>query len=174
MTPARPTVASVAHDAVSITWADPGDSSITGYQVSWRNPVIHDRQEFETIEGDTGSLGTSYTDTGVAPETRYFYRVKARNAHGPKEQHGPDERLGCGGGEGEDKGVTPHGGAAVAETNAMGMVVDVSHCSKQTTLDAAVLSTDPIIATHVDAGALTPRSRNKDDEDLLAIAATGE
>ena len=61
----------------------------------------------------------------------------------------------------------------IAEMNAIGMVVDVSHCSKQTTLDAAALSTEPIIATHVNAEALTPRSRNKDDEELLAIAATG-
>ena len=52
----------------------------------------------------------------------------------------------------------------------LGIVVDVSHCSKQTTLDAAVLSTKPIIATH--ANALTPESRNMDDEELLAIAAT--
>ena len=54
----------------------------------------------------------------------------------------------------------------------MGIVVDVSHSSKQTTLDAAVLSTQPIIATHGNAKALTPHFRNKDDEELLAIAAT--
>ena len=54
----------------------------------------------------------------------------------------------------------------------LGIVVDVSHCSKQTTLDAAVLSTKPIIATHANAKALTPESRNMDDEELLAIAAT--
>ena len=56
----------------------------------------------------------------------------------------------------------------------MGMIVDVSHCSKQTTLDAAALSTKPIIAAYVNAEALTPRSRNKDDEELRAIAATGD
>ena len=80
--PARPTVASVAHNSVSITWTDPGDSSITGYQVLRRNPAIHDPGEFEVIEDDTGSWSTSYTDTGVAAETEYVYRVKARNTHG--------------------------------------------------------------------------------------------
>ena len=80
--PARPTVASVAHDAVSLTWADPSDSSITGYRVLRRNPAIHDPGDFEVIEDDTGSSDTSYTDTDVEPETKYVYRVQARNAHG--------------------------------------------------------------------------------------------
>ena len=67
---------------MTITWSDPGDSGITGCQVLRRNPEVHDLQVFETIDDDTGSSGTSYTDTGVAAETRYFYLVKARNAHG--------------------------------------------------------------------------------------------
>ena len=48
-TPARPTVASVSHDSVSITWTDPGDSSITGYQVLRRIPDIHDPGAFVVI-----------------------------------------------------------------------------------------------------------------------------
>ena len=81
-TPARPTVDSLAYDAVSITWSDPGDASITGYQVLRRNPEIHAPGQFEVIEDDTSSSDTSYEDTDVDPETKYVYRVKARNAHG--------------------------------------------------------------------------------------------
>ena len=81
-TPARPTVDSVAHDAVTIGWADPADSTITGYQVLRRTPAIHDRGHFEVIEDDTGSSDASYVDTDVEPETKYTYRVQARNAHG--------------------------------------------------------------------------------------------
>ncbi len=81
-TPARPTTDSVTHDSVSLSWADPEDSSITGYQILRRDPAIHDRHEFLVIEDDTGSSDTSYEDTGVEPETRYIYRVKARNSHG--------------------------------------------------------------------------------------------
>ncbi len=87
-----------------------------------------------------------------------------------------DERLGYGTygpNEGEEKGVTALGRAAIAEMNAIGMIVDCSHCSKQTTLDAAALSTKPVIATHANAEALTPRIRNKDDDELRAIAGTG-
>ena len=80
--PSRPTIESVSHNSVTIAWNDPGDSSITGYQVLRRNPAIHDTGVFAVIENDTGSSDTSYEDTTVAPETEYVYRVKARNAHG--------------------------------------------------------------------------------------------
>ena len=84
-TPARPTLDSVSHDSVSFTWADPSDSGITGYQVLRRNPAVNDRGVFDVIEDDTGSSDTSYEDTNVEPETKYFYRVKARNANGLSE-----------------------------------------------------------------------------------------
>ncbi len=90
-TPAAPTgltVSSVSHDSVTLTWDDPGDTSITGYQVL-RRP--RDGEEYEdgkgsttfvAIENDTGSSATSYTDASVTPRTRYVYRVKAKNVAG--------------------------------------------------------------------------------------------
>ena len=84
--PSRPTIESVSHNSVTIAWNDPGDSTITGYQVLRRNPAIHDSGVFAVIEDDTGSSATSYEDTTVAPETQYVYRVKARNAHGLSEE----------------------------------------------------------------------------------------
>lgn len=81
-TPSRPTLDSSSHDSVSFSWADPGDSSITGYQILRRNVVIHAPRVFEVVEDDTGSASTSYVDTSVSADTRYRYRVKARNAHG--------------------------------------------------------------------------------------------
>ena len=92
---------------------------------------------------------------------------------GREDARDPDERLGYGHSEGEEKGLTALGSAAIAEMNAMGMIVDVSHCSRQTTLDAAAASAKPIIANHVNAETLTPVTRNKDDEELIAIAETG-
>ena len=67
---------------MSLSWDDPGDSSITGYQVLRRNPAADARGVFHTVVDDTGSSGTSYLDTTVAAENRYFYRVRARNAAG--------------------------------------------------------------------------------------------
>ena len=92
---------------------------------------------------------------------------------GREDARGPNERLGYGGSEGDDGGVTDLGRLAIAEMNRLGMIVDVSHTNKQTTLDAAALSTMPVIATHANAEALNRNHRNKSDQELIAIAATG-
>ena len=89
--PAAPTgltVGSASHDAVSLTWDDPGNDSITGYQVLRRSrdgDEYGDGQgaaEFVPVVGDTGSSATSYTDRSVTARTRYVYRVKAINSEG--------------------------------------------------------------------------------------------
>ena len=92
-----------------------------------------------------------------------------------EDARGPDERLGYGAGEGDENGVTDLGRFAISEMNQLGMIVDCSHCNRQTTLDAASMSTKPILANHANAKALTddPYDRNKTDEELMAIAATG-
>ena len=90
-----------------------------------------------------------------------------------EDARGPDEQLGYGAGEGDERGVTDLGRFAIAEMNQLGMIVDCSHCNRQTTLDAAAMSTKPILANHANAEALTPHDRNKTDEELMAIAATG-
>ena len=76
------TVASVSHDSVELDWDDSGDSSITHYQVFRRDRAVHDAGEFVTIEEDTGSTATEYTDATVEADKEYVYRVKAVNAHG--------------------------------------------------------------------------------------------
>ena len=82
--PDKPTgvVATATHDSVALAWDDPGDSSITHYQVFRRDRDVHDAGEFVTIEENTGSAAASYTDDTVEPEGSYVYRVKAVNAHG--------------------------------------------------------------------------------------------
>ena len=40
---------------------------------------------FETVESDTGSAGTTYTDDTVEAEKQYVYRIKAINADGLSE-----------------------------------------------------------------------------------------
>ena len=75
-------VASVSHDSVELDWDDSGDSSITHYQVFRRDRAVHEAGEFVTIEEDTGTTATEYTDATVEADEEYVYRVKAVNAHG--------------------------------------------------------------------------------------------
>jgi len=75
--------------------------------------------------------------------------------------------------EEEHGGVSELGARAIAEANRLGIMVDVSHSSKKTTLDAARLSKAPIIASHSAVRALADSPRNLTDEELLAIQANG-
>jgi hypothetical protein len=87
--PAAPTgltTTSVSHDSVSLSWDDPDDDSITGYLVLRRDVVNQEPGVFSTIESDTGSSATTYTDNAVSAETRYTYRVKAINPEGTSKQ----------------------------------------------------------------------------------------
>ena len=82
--PAKPVSlqAVVSHDLVSLSWDDPGDASISGYQILRRDRDRSPVGQFEVLVEDTGSAATAYVDRQVQPETRYNYRVKARNAAG--------------------------------------------------------------------------------------------
>ena len=74
--------AEVSHDAVSLSWDDPGDATISGYQILRRDRDLSPVGVFEVLVEDTGSAAAAYADRQVQPETRYNYRVKARNAAG--------------------------------------------------------------------------------------------
>ena len=70
-------------------------------------------------------------------------------------------------------GLSALGREAIGEMNRLGMLVDVSHVSKQSMLQAAGLSRTPVVATHSCMHALCPVPRNLDDEQLDALKDTG-
>jgi len=75
-------------------------------------------------------------------------------------------------------GPTLHGGLsglgrdAIAEMNRLGMLVDVSHTSRQAALQAAMHSRTPVLATHSCVRALCDVARNADDMLLDALRDT--
>ena len=68
----------VTEGQVLLSWLNPSDDSITGYQIL-RGP---DAANLVIIEDDTGSSSTSYTDTAPPAGQTHTYGVKARNAAG--------------------------------------------------------------------------------------------
>jgi membrane dipeptidase len=70
-------------------------------------------------------------------------------------------------------GLTAMGRAAIAEMNRLGVMVDVSHSSEQTTLQAIAASRAPVIASHSALRALNDIPRNLSDKALQALAAKG-
>ncbi len=70
-------------------------------------------------------------------------------------------------------GLTADGQALVAEARRLGVVIDVSHASKATTLEVCADGAVPVIASHSDAAAVTKHARNVSDEEIACIARTG-
>jgi membrane dipeptidase len=69
-------------------------------------------------------------------------------------------------------GISPLGREVIAEMNRLGIMVDVSHPSKASMMQAAALSKAPIIASHSAVRAVANHRRNMDDEMLLALKRT--
>lgn len=72
-----------------------------------------------------------------------------------------------------DKGVSELGKEVIKEMNKWGIMIDVSHPSKQSIKDMIELSKAPIIASHSSARALCNHSRNLDDEQLEWMKENG-
>ena len=67
---------------ISLDWDDPGDQTITGYQILRRDPAIDSQGGFPILVDDTGSAATSFEDTSTTSGIAHIYRIKARNADG--------------------------------------------------------------------------------------------
>ena len=66
-------------------------------------------------------------------------------------------------------GLSPFGREVVAEMNAMGMMIDLSHASDKTFWDCIELSKAPVVATHSCCRALCGHRRNLTDAMLKAL-----
>lgn len=73
----------------------------------------------------------------------------------------------------EHGGLSELGREYVRELNRLGVIIDVSHASKNATLQTMQLSRAPIIASHSGVKAIADHSRNMDDEELFALKANG-
>ena len=70
-------------------------------------------------------------------------------------------------------GLSDLGKQAVAEMNRWGIMVDISHPSKEAIMQMIELSKAPVMASHSSARSLNDVSRNLDDEQLRAVQANG-
>jgi membrane dipeptidase len=106
---------------------------------------------------------------------REFYDLGARylslshNGHSQLSDSNTGERDGVW----KWHGLSPLGRQVVAEANRVGIMLDVSHPSRESMMQTVALSQAPIIASHSSVRALCDHSRNLDDEQLLALEANG-
>ena len=70
-------------------------------------------------------------------------------------------------------GLSELGRQAITEMNRLGIMIDLSHPSKDSNMQTIAISRAPVIASHSAARALGDVSRNLDDEQLMALKENG-
>lgn len=118
------------------------------------------------VTGQDLSLLEVYRDKGA----RYMTLVhNGHNDIGDSAQ----PRTDLGDATEEHGGLSEFGVRVVDELNRLGILVDISHVSRATMLEATSRSKAPVIASHSSVAAVHPHPRNMDDEQLLALRDNG-
>jgi membrane dipeptidase len=106
-------------------------------------------------------------------DIRLVQVFKALGVHVVQLTYNTQNSIGSGCYERVDSGLSEFGRSLVRELNECHVLVDVSHCGDQTTLDAIDASSAPVVVTHANVKRLAPKTRNKTDEICRAIASNG-
>ena len=70
-------------------------------------------------------------------------------------------------------GLSRSGIEAIERMNSLGILIDLSHCGRQTAADAIRISKKPVAFTHTGSQALSDHPRNRTDAELRAVADKG-
>jgi membrane dipeptidase len=104
-----------------------------------------------------------------------FYKLGAR--YMSLSHNGHSQLCDSNTGESDDvwlhNGLSDLGKEVIVEMNSVGMMIDVSHPSKESMRQMIALSKAPIIASHSSARALCNHSRNLDDDQLSWLKENG-
>ena len=115
------------------------------------------------------SLGTDLANIQRFQEMGARYLSLSHNGHSQLSDSNTGERDGVW----LHNGLSELGRQAVAELNRVGIIIDLSHPSKEANLQAIALSQAPVMASHSSARALNDVSRNLSDEELMAVRENG-
>ena len=122
--------------------------------------VMHNFQSMMPLGEDLKNLQTFY-DLGLR-QMNFTYNIDTPYADG-----------GVSNDDGTDQGVHPLGAKVVKEMNRLGIVVDCSHSSDQTCIEAAAMTRKPMMMSHSNLMTYQPIGRNVSDQAVKAVAATG-
>ena len=106
-------------------------------------------------------------------ELRYvkiFFQLGIRMMHLTYQRR---NMIGDGCGETSNAGLSDFGRTAIAEMNKVGVIPDCAHSGWQTSLEAAKVSSRPVVASHSTCAAIHPHIRSKPDEVIRAIVDSG-
>lgn len=176
--------------AVNLTVNGRGDEEVGPYEATIARITAWDR-ELEA-HPDVLSPGRSVADIMAArtsnrlalvyglqdgvPFEDDLGRLEALHAAGVRiiqPTYNVQNALGAGCLAPEDGGLTEVGRDAVARMEALGILLDLSHCGLRTTLDGIEAAEGPVSITHSGCKAVFDHPRSKDDEALRLLAERG-
>ena len=100
---------------------------------------------------------------------KIFFQLGIRMMHLTYQRR---NMIGDGCGETSNAGLSDFGRSAIAEMNRIGVIPDCAHSGWQTSLEAAKVSSHPVVASHSTCAAIHPHIRSKPDDIIKAIADT--
>jgi len=101
---------------------------------------------------------------------KIFFQLGIRMMHLTYQRR---NMIGDGCGETSNAGLSDFGRTAIAEMNRIGVIPDCAHSGWQTSLEAAKVSTCPVVASHSTCAAIHPHIRSKPDDVIRAIVDSG-
>ena len=122
--------------------------------------IMHNFQSMMPLGEDLANVEKFY-DLGLR-QMNFTYNIDTPYADG-----------GVSNDDGTDEGVKELGSEVVKEMNRLGIVVDCSHSSDQTCIEAAAMTRKPMMMSHSNLMTFQPIGRNVSDEAVKAVAATG-
>jgi membrane dipeptidase len=126
-------------------------------KASGRTAVLMNFQDATMLEGDADNVDALHALGMRSFQLTYNYR----------------NLLGDGCLERTNAGLSEFGVSVVERMNKIGVMVDLSHCGPQTTLDGIAFSAAPVAMTHTFCAALRPHPRAKSDEAIRDCAEKG-
>ena len=111
----------------------------------------------QNLEGDLANLDRLHkAGFRMAGLTHFFDNDLAGSMHGLKKG-----------------GLTPKGREAIRRMEAMGMIVDVAHCSHACVADILAMAQRPVVSSHGGVQATCQVNRNLTDDEIRGVARTG-
>ena len=165
-------------------WSPPADAATALHGLMYWHGLARQYDGLEVVrtvedirrmkrEGKAGLLLAAQDGDWIGHDLR---RVQAFHEAGLRMMllvYSADNQLGGGCLDRTDAGLSLLGQRVVEECNRVGIVLDLSHTGRRTTLDIIEHSAHPCVWSHSNCAALVPNPRNIDDEQIRACVSRG-